>query len=458
MTRLTMAAGLALAPLAICFAQNTEPIKPKTPDILVPPPVEVPGPPNIDALAAKPLPADAAARIAILRQQTIALARAAIRAAAGGRKSAQAALGPNVSLDSAATKLTVVKVDPNATGSGAGTLNGSQSSISLRQLLFDFSHSEDLVRQAAYLEEAARRAYETSEDDLVSQVKQAFYTFVQDNSLVDAADANVRNTQAQLDLAQARLDSGLGAPADVVSAKTLFAIAVVALTQARETAASSRIALATIMGLDPRTPITAAASAEESPVAEDMNALVDQALKLRPEVAQSTAVLKAAQAGLSAARTGNAPALILNAAYSGRGSSDPLAGENTTVGVALSWTLFDSGNNAGRVEQAKAGVEAAKAQLDLTSQSVVGDVAQAYLNLKSGEQRAIVTTANLANAQEGVRLSQGRYRAGVTTFLEVSAAQASLFTAQTNDVNAHAAIQQARAALAKAVGRRVWRT
>lgn len=453
MTKTILCAGAAIAGTAISFAQQTtQPISPKTPNIKTPPAVIVPGPQNIDALAAKPLTAADAARIAVLRQRSLDLAKAAVRSAAGQRRTAQSALGPNVSLASAYNDVNNIKIDPSV-GASTNLPDGFGSSITLEQLLFDFSHSEDLVRQAAYLEEAARRGYESSEVDLVTQVKQAFYTFVQNNSLVDAGEANVRDRQAQVDLAQARLSSGLGAPADLVNAKTFLAAAVLSLTQARMAATTSRIALAQIMGLDPRTPITAAPSAEESPIADDMNALVDQALKFRPEVAQATAVLKAAKAGLNAARTGNAPTLLLNATYGGRGNSDPLASQNTTLGLSVSWTLFDSDRNAGRIDQAKAGVDTAQAQLDLASQSVVADVAQAYLNLKSAEQMVTVTTVNVANAQEGVRLAEGRYKAGVTTFLEVTDAQTSLFSAQNSDVQAHAQVQQARAALVRAVGK-----
>jgi outer membrane protein TolC len=454
MTRIVCVVGAVLASsvLALADGQTTLPIAPATPDIQVPGQIALPGPAAIDELVKKPLTADDAARVALLRQQTLLIAKASVQSASGARRTAESALLPSLALESVSSSVNVITRAP-ANGPSPQVSNSTAQSLSLQQLLFNFSHSEDLVRQAADLEEAAKRAYEMSRNDLVNQVKQAFYTYVQDLSLIDAADANVRNTKAQVDLAQARLDSGLGAPADVVNAKTQYADAIVSLTEARQTATAARMSLATAMGLDPRTPITAATPSEERPVAEDMNSLVDQALKLRPEMAEATAVLNAAQAGLNAARTGTAPSLVFNASIDDIGTSNPFSAVDTSFGVTLSWTLYDSGYTAGKIDQAKAGVVTAKAQLDLTSQSVVGDVSLAYLNLRAAEQRAIVTTANVAVAQQGVLLAQGRYKAGVTTFLEVITAQTSLFTAQTNDVTAKAAIQQARAALARAVGK-----
>ena len=51
-----------------------------------------------------------------------------------------------------------------------------------------------------------------------------------------------------------------------------------------------------------------------------------------------------------------------------------------------------------------------------------------------------------------MRLAQGRYAAGLGTFLDVLDAQAALITAETNRVNAESTVNQANAALAHAIG------
>jgi outer membrane protein TolC len=78
-------------------------------------------------------------------------------------------------------------------------------------------------------------------------------------------------------------------------------------------------------------------------------------------------------------------------------------------------------------------------------------VTSAYLNLKTAEQRVTTAEAEVANAQESLRLAQGRYRAGLGVFLDVIDTQAALLTAETNQANAQLAVDQARAALAHAI-------
>ena len=80
------------------------------------------------------------------------------------------------------------------------------------------------------------------------------------------------------------------------------------------------------------------------------------------------------------------------------------------------------------------------------------DVSQAYLNLKTAEQRIATADAEVANAKESLRLLEGRYQSGLGTLLDVLDAQTALLTATTNRVNNQSLVDQARAAMVHAIG------
>lgn len=63
----------------------------------------------------------------------------------------------------------------------------------------------------------------------------------------------------------------------------------------------------------------------------------------------------------------------------------------------------------------------------------------------------VAAEAQVTNAQEALRLAEGRYRAGIGVFLDVLDAQTDLDGANTNRVNARTSLDRARAALAHAV-------
>ena len=441
---------------------QTPPIAPKTQETPLPPPVTLPPPPSVPPdVPNRPLTAEEAARIALFHQPNITVAQAGVLSAQGITQQARSGLYPNLGVGAGYTNAQTISAEKGATPSGttsgaAGgstvTATGYQASANLRQLLFDFNHTRDLVRQAQAQERAATQNLTRTQSDTVLQVKQAFYGYVQADRLVTVNETNVRNAQAHLDEARARLNSGLGLPSDVVRAQTAVADAILNLNLARNAASVARVNLATFMGIDPRTPVQAADTGEPAVAANDVNALVGTALRQRPEILQAQSTLQAAQFGVSAAKTTSAPSIAANIGLATRGASFPPRNDFFSWGFSLSWDPFDSGLTAGRVKEAQAGVLSARAQLFGAEELVTSDVSQAYLNLRTAEQRITTADAEVANAQESLRLAEGRYRAGIGTFIDVIDAQAALLTAQNNRINAQSAIDQARAAINHALG------
>ncbi|AIE84137.1 outer membrane efflux protein [Fimbriimonas ginsengisoli Gsoil 348] len=446
---------------------QTPPIQPNIAPVPLPPAVVLPGPPSAGGAALqRPLTADEAARIALRLQPSLGIARADILAAQGRTQVARSGLNPQFTANAGYTRVENIRSSGSSGGGGGsnggsnggssgGTSGGSSgftSNVSVNQLLFDFNRTRNAVRQAEALERATTIRLTVTQNDLVFNVKNAFYTFVQNSRLVTVQEANVAARQAQLALAQARLDAGIGAPADVVTATTNLGAAAQSLTQARQTALTSQIALDLAMGVDARTPITPAIAEEPAPNASDVNALIDTALQSRPEIRQIQETLRAANYGVSVARADNSPSVGVSLGIGARGPSDPLATTNATLGINLTWNFGDGGRTSGLIKQARADVLTAQSNLLVTSQTVVRDVAQAYTDLRTAEQRAIIAASQVANATEAVRLAEGRFRAGLTTFIDVTTAQAALVDAQTTSINAEAAVQQARAALRRAVG------
>ena len=473
------------------FAQTT-PIEVKTPDVVVPPPVAVPS--LGQALA--PLTADEAARLALRLQPAIEDARGLAESARGRARQQGSDLGPTLAVTGSLSRSDRIRGNGGTStggstsnnntggtgnggsgtggsgtgGSGAGgntTGNGSSFSggtsgglfssgrlaIGVTQLLYDFGRTRDLVRQQRALAQAADANLTVAELDAARDARQRVADLAQNHRLVLVAQENVANRQAVLTLAQANLASGLYPPKDVVDAKTNLAIATSALVVARANETLSRIGLAQAIGVDPRTPLTAA----DEPLTispADPTDLFTTALTARPEIRQARRTLEAAGYGVSAARKNQRPEITANASLGTSGSSDPFRSQSSSVGLGINWPLFDSGFTAGAIQEAKGAQRSALANYRQTQQTVVADVGQAYLDLASALQRVTIGEVGVANAREGVRLAVGRYRGGVGgTFLDITNAQAQLFTAEQALETARGDALRARAALDRAVGR-----
>lgn len=457
-------------PLAV-QQMPTPPISPNVVETPIPTPVPAPTVPLPSDVPNRPLTADEAALIALHHQPNVTIAQAGIAAAQGRVQQVQSSLLPNVTLNGSYTHIESLSGSGGgasgggSTGSGAGgttTPSGSRAATvsggfvgtaTLRQLIFDFNHTRDLVREAVNLEHAATQNLNAVEANTVFQVKQAFYLYAQNIHLVGVNQADLQNRQAQLALARARLNSGLGLPSDVVTAETAVAQAAIGLSVAQNNASVSRVNLALLMGIDPRTPIVVADTTNEPPFASnDVNALVTTALRQRPEILQAQATIQANRDAVSAARTTNTP--VLSGSLQVQSAGDQFLPQNNSfsVGAAITFTPFDGGLTAGLVKEARANLAASQAALVATQQTVASDVTQSYLNLRSAEQRVVTANAEVANATEGVRIAQGRYQSGLGLFQDIITAQGFLVTANTDLVNAQTAVDQARAALQRAIG------
>lgn len=454
---------------------QTPPVAPKTVSTPVPPPVALPTAPASADIVSRPLSAEEAVRIALRKQPNVDVARAGISAAQGRAEQTRSALLPSLVVSGGYNNVTVLSgagagastsggttggatggttggTTGGSSGGGGSTATGYTASAAVRQLLFDFNHTRELVRQSQALSRAAEQNLTRVQSDLVSQVKQAYYQVVQSDRLAAVNEDNLQNRRSQRDLARARLNSGLGLPSDVATAETAYSEAVLNLTVARNTAAVTRVNLAVLMGIDARTPIATVEGGEPPFPSDDVNALVAQALKQRPEVLQAQSTVDANRHAVSAARTNNMPAVSGVLGFASRGREFPPADDGLTIGATVIFTPFDGGLTQGKVKEARANRDSADAQLQGTRQTVTSEVAQAWLNMRTAEQRVATAGIEVSNATEGVRIATGRYSSGLGLFQDILTAQSLLLTARTNLVNAKAQTDTSRAALRRAIG------
>lgn len=442
-------ASLYLVCVASALAQ-TPPQRPNTTPIPQTPALVLPDAPLPDEIGSKPISADDAAMVAVKLQPNVTIALAQAAAARGQVTQAISGLLPTASATSQYEWL--YQFNLQHSGGATSTANGWVNSVALRQLIFDFAKTIDQVREAKSNAKAAEYNLSAVQANLVYSVKQQFYTVLQNRKLVDVYEADVKSSKDQLDLTVAQLSVGLGVPSDVVTANANLANATSSLVQARETYLISRVDLAALIGVDPRTPLQLQDSTEPANDSKDLNLLVDSGLKRRPEILQAQESLRAAGYSVSVARKQNLPSISLQAAAATPGINSITNMDSGSIGIVLNWTFWDSGLTSGEIAVAKANALSAKANLVTQTQTVVADVSSAYLALQATEERVQVAASAVANALEGLRLSEGRFKAGVTTFVEVTTAQATLVTAQSTQATAQAALQIARAQMAHAIG------
>jgi outer membrane protein TolC len=233
-----------------------------------------------------------------------------------------------------------------------------------------------------------------------------------------------------------------------------------ARVQARNAAAVAEADLARLVGLppgatiEPRDPVGA-----PPPSSLDVGALAAAALAARPELHALQARLDAAEANVRVQRAAALPQASLNAGYDyARPNARilPLSdawNDTWSVGLSLSWNVFDGGRASAAAAQARAQAEALRGQLEDARRRVRLEVTQRALDLESARAALTVAERAHASALENVRVAGDRYREGVGSSTDLLDAETGLLRAGLDRTSAAAGAQAALAGLRRAVGR-----
>lgn len=121
--------------------------------------------------------------------------------------------------------------------------------------------------------------------------------------------------------------------------------------------------------------------------------------------------------------------------------------------VSLSLPIFDGFVREQRVQEAQATRNDARYRLRQQELQLTADVTSAYRNLTTAYQTVRLQEQNSQTAREALALAQERFRVGANTFVDVTQARSDYERAETDRINAIYDFHKAFAALESAVGR-----
>jgi TolC family type I secretion outer membrane protein len=336
------------------------------------------------------------------------------------------------------------------------TSDALDTSLRARQLVWDFGKTSALVDEARAGVRSAEADLERLRELVVLNVRQSYFQLLAARRLVGVAEAAVQRAELNLQSARGFFEVGIRAKSDVARAEVDVANARVDLIRARNAVRFAEANLANALGLNATTPIDIEDILTYEPVVLDQGLLLRDALSNRPELAQARARLDAARAQLAGARAGWGP--DLNIVGSVGTTTDPVregltVNESWSIGLSLSWNLFQGFFTTNRIKETLALVDVARANYDVLELQVRLDVEQAYIQVVEASERVAATDTAAESARENLRLAQGRYDAGVGTILDLTTAQLSLTQAEADQVRALTDYRVGLAVLDRAVGR-----
>ena len=338
--------------------------------------------------------------------------------------------------------------------SGTSAFEGG---LQLNYALLDFARTPNVRAARANLEQQ-RNTYANQLRSLQLQVSEAYYQLQQQEQLVRVYDANLRNDlvilQDSFDLKQA----GLVPRLDVLRRRAIQASDQETLIQTLADRAVARRQLAVLLNL----PAAITPNASDPIVVQprwplDLEQSLLAAYRGNPEL---EAIL-ATRSALAQQKQATAAALLpkLSLFASGGGSSNlsslgnfelggggccgstalPLTSTNGwdwSVGLTMTWLLFDAGTTAGQARALAKREAAAAQQYAATRNDIRLRLEQAFFNHEASLAKLSSARRGVAAALEAFRDVRLRYLTGLSSEIDVSITQDQLINSLVQRLNA----------------------
>jgi outer membrane protein len=407
---------------------------------------------------------ETALRIGRRLQPQLRQARAQTEAAEARVDEARAPLLPQLNLISNYTRATS-NFAPSPGGTTLGnmatpdpsfnTYNYFRNSLTATQLIWDFGQTWQKRKAAQAGAEAQAETERATQLSADLTIRSSFYTARATRDAVGVARETLANQNKHVDQIQAFTEVGTRPEIDLLQARTDQANAEVALINAQNDYATARAMLNQAMGVEAAANYEVVGAASGPLPGEDapLETLVDEALRVRPDVAAKIAQLRAQDLTNKATVGRYGPALSASTGltYNGR-EIDGLVW-NWSGGFTFAWPIFEGGLVQALRREGAAQSSALRAEVDLARQQARVEVDQARLTIIAGKAAIAAAERSLANAKARLDLAEVRYRTGVGNGIELSDAQLAATNAGFQRLQATLKLDTARAQLHKALGR-----
>ena len=321
--------------------------------------------------------------------------------------------------------------------------------------LFNGFRDREHLRATLNARDAASSGLDRARQQVAFDVAQAFYQVVLDRRLASVAQANLDLSLAREQQLQEQVRVGTKAPPDLYRQQAQARADEVAVIDANNRVDNDATALLGRLRLDPTVPYQIVEPPPDTtrldPASLDLNTLLAQASRMRPDLTAAKQRATADEHELRAAHGEFLPQLALRFDYIGSGrvfGHETVDGKDQlTIGqralasqlgdqrydvlsLGVSWNLFDGYRARLDVERANVASDRDRLNIEDLRLRIGGELQTAVGSYRAAEQKLVATAAGLESAQQSFDAAQGRYDVGLASVVDVLTAQTALTQAR----------------------------
>jgi outer membrane protein len=329
--------------------------------------------------------------------------------------------------------------------------------------LLDFGRSRAVERGAREQLIAANFAFNRAIQDVVFEVEKAYYVLSAASASVSAAEANLKLARTSVDAIQERHRVGLATRPQILLAKQVQAQAVYDLENAKSMVHDAEANLRLVVGVAANAPIKIPRREVDhipQTLGDDVEMLMTDALKRRPDIAAQIAAVRASDAAIARAKAeyypeveigGNYGQIIWSYTVNG-GSTQNLNQPFYGTMLTLRWNLFTGFDRYYGVQKAIAERDAARAELRSVQLNASTAVWTAYYDFRSARKKYEASETLVTASQESYDANFESHRRGLATITDLIGAERDLMAARYTLIQTKAGLLISSSAVVHAVG------
>ena len=315
------------------------------------------------------------------------------------------------------------------TDSTQDTNDASVASIALSQSLFNRS-SRITVDQARKRVNQAELQYRLDASTLVSRTVRAYFTVLAAEDNLELSKKNQAALKRQLELAQERLDVGLGTRTELFDARARFEKAVADTIESEKLVDDATQSLVVLIGQDVGPLKTLPDSVSlGAPQPDDADQWIERALSDNVSLQAKSIGIDLSSLEIDRQKSLRLPTLGVSVS----GSYNDLAtGDDTSARLLFSVDIpfYQGGLINSKVREAADNLNASRSDYESASRELISDTRQTFLSVKSRLRRLEALSAAVEAGENALVAKEESFAAGLTTNIAVLDAQRDLFIAQ----------------------------
>jgi outer membrane protein TolC len=300
--------------------------------------------------------------------------------------------------------------------------------------------------------EGTRQDQEKTRQDVVDQVRRAYYSVVETQSVLDSLQESLPYYEESHRLASANRGKETILESDLLNAGAQLLKTQNAISDATDRVASASEKLNDLMGRDIHTQFRVEGIDNADADLATPEAMEVRALQDRPDVKKAKLQVQQADYDARAKKAEYIPELSLAFSYYGTANLGIVPSNIGTVGLLLKWEPWDWGRRHQEYAEKRVKEEQAKVGVSATERGVQLEVRNACRQLENTRRQLALSDATERAARQKLKEVQEQVRRQAALSRDLFQTQSELASADSQQQQALAAFWKARADLKKAIG------